>query len=176
MMTYDRNGLQLSPKGETHNAYRMTYVDFTRKKFAAYARGNETESHISIKRIGYFDDPRTAAFVAQEFEKKYDKVQVDYLIDSGTFVQTVVEFTGSIDIPEWQYPAEGMTKDDLDSEFVYKFNRVDNAREALVEAIQLTGVTVPPVKKAKLMIKEVENLYKLGISYRDAAMKTVKGV
>ena len=172
---YDHNGLELTPAADTMNAYRLTAVDLTEKKFSAYASAKPTyKNEWSMIKIGMFKDSRDAAFVAQQFEKHYDKVTVRQMVTDKTFRDVANEFVANLEIPEWQYPAEGFTIEELlgGGYEVYKKNYVDNARDALVEAFKVSGKKIPVIAEAKKLIERVEQLYKTGITYREAA-KTV---
>lgn len=171
---YDRNGLQLSASNDskTLNSYRLTAVDMTHKKYNAYARASRPKGNMqwSMFKIGnLFEDARDAAFVAQEFEKEYTQEQVRTMVTDGVFYDVAREFVENLDIPEWQYPAEGLTIEDITNDYGYKVNRVDNAREALVEAISVFNKKTPPLKEAKVLINKVNKLYNGGLSYREAA-------
>ena len=170
---FDRNGLELTPAADTMNAYRLTAVNTKTKKFSAYAAGTrKSNQEFNMFTIGLYDDPRDAAYVAQEFEKKVSKSQVREMVTDGTFPEFAKEFQSNIDIPEWVYPAEGMTIDEM-LNTTYKRNYVLNAREALVEAINVFKKPVPSLKAAAEMIKRVEAAVKEGMTLRTAAAKVI---
>lgn len=172
-MSYDMNGLQLTSVSESKNSYRLTAVDLSQKKIAAYAASKPPHNNVwSMHKIGLYKDPRDAAFVAQEFEKKYDKSAVRQMIVDGTFYEIAREFRETIEIPEWKYPAEGMTIDEMIGG-KYKTNYVNNSRDALLEAIRIANIKVPPINKAKEMMNSVEDFVRSGITYREAAKKVV---
>lgn len=175
-MAYDKNGLQLSPVAETRNTYRRTAVDMTQRKFSAYAASRPTRlNEWAMHTIGLYKDPRDAAYVAQEFEKLYDKVAVRQMIIDDTFTEVAKEFRENIDIPEWKFEAEGLTIEEMLGETGYKRNYVDNARDALIEALHVAGIKTPALKEAKLMMAAVEKLVsKNGMTYRRAAKKVVE--
>jgi hypothetical protein len=169
----DRNGLELTPAADTMNAYRLTAVNTQAKKFAAYAAGTrKSNSEFNMFTIGFYGDPRDAAYVAQQFEKKYSKSQVREMVVDGTFAEVAKEFRSNIDIPEWVYPAEGMTIDEM-LNTTYKRNYVLTAREALVEAINVFKKPVPSLKDAAVMIKRVEAAVKEGMTLRAAAAQVI---
>lgn len=173
---YDHNGLQLTPAADTMNTYRRTAVDLTTKKFNAYAASKPRfKNDFSMHPFAQFKDPRDAAFIAQEFEKLYDKVKVRQMVTDGTLREVANEFIKNTEIPEWQFPAEGFTIEELlnGGYEEYKRNYVDNAKDALVEALRVSGKKTPDLKTAKSMIEEVEALYKTGMTYRLAAKEVV---
>lgn len=172
-MSYDLNGLQLTPVSDSKNTYRLTAVDLTAKKFCAYAASKPAHRNDwSMHTIGLYTDPRDAAFVAQEFEKLYDRVAVKQMIVDATFNEIAREFRENIEIPEWKYQAEGLSIDDMLGG-KYTTNYVDNAREALIEAIRVAGIKTPVIAKAKEMMAKVDKLVKTGITYREAARQIV---
>ena len=169
----DRNGLELTPAADTMNAYRLTSVNTSTKKFTAYAAGTrKSNQEFNMFAIGAYTDPRDAAYVAQEFEKKVSKSQVREMVTDGTFAEFAKEFRTNIEIPEWVYPAEGMTIDEM-LNTTYKRNYVLDAREALVEAINVFKKPVPSLKDAAVMIKKVEAAVKEGLTLRAAAAKVI---
>ena len=172
-MSYDMNGLQLTSVSNSLNTYRLTAVDLAQKKFSAYAASKPSHNNEwSMHHIGMYKDPRDAAYVAQEFEKLYDKVTVRQMIIDGTFSEIAREFRENIEIPEWKYPAEGLSIDDMLGG-KYTTNYVNNAREALVEAIRVAGIKTPAIQQAKIMMNRVEELVRTGITYREAARQVV---
>lgn len=172
-MYYDQNGLQLTPVSDSKNSYRLTAVDLLQKKFAAYAASKPPHNNVwSMHTIGLYKDPRDAAYVAQEFEKIYTKEQVRQMIVDSTFTEIAREFRENIDIPDWKYRAEGMSIEDMLGG-KYTTNYVNNARDALVEAIRVAGVKAPPINKAKELMNKVECLVRTGITYREAARKII---
>lgn len=171
---YDRNGLELSPIQDSLNAYKFTAVNTNTRNYSAYAQATRGKGVYSMVTISKFDDPRDAAFVGQEFNKLYNVQQVYEMVVDKTFADVVKQYLEQLDIPEWQYPAEGLDWDDITGENGYKKNRVDNARDALVEALRIEGKTTPALPAAKKMIAEVEKLYNEGMSFREAAKKVVK--
>jgi hypothetical protein len=178
---YDRNGLQLSTaQSETLNSYYKTAVDLTIKKYAAVAYATRRHNNEwAMFTIGDYDDPRDAAYVAQEFFKVYSKESVRTLQTDGEFSQVAREFRETIEIPEWQFPAEGLLIEDILNESAngYKQNYVADARTALLEAINVFKLQTPNLKTAKTLINKVEEAYKTGLSYREAArnIMNVKG-
>ena len=174
---FDHNGLELTPAAETMNAYRLTAVDLKAKKFAGYARAKPRfKDDWSMYRIGYFSDPRDAAYVAQAFEKKFDSVKVRQMVTDGLFDEIAVEFSSSLEIPEWKYQAEGFSVEELINGGYeeYKKNYVDNAKEALVEFFKVTNTKPPTLEVAKKLIADVEKMYKTGKTYRESA-KAIMG-
>jgi hypothetical protein len=97
------------------------------------------------------------------------------MITDCTFDDVCVEFLCEIEIPEWEYAAEGMLIEDITNDYGYRQNYVNNASEALKEAISVFKLKTPDLKSAKKLIDLVEKKYKEGISYREAA-KNVLGV
>lgn len=172
---YDRNGLQLTPVQNTLNSYKFTAVDTTARMHTAYAQATRNRGVFSMVTIGKFKDVRDAAFVAQEFAKVYNEEQVYEMALDKTFTEVAKDFMKNLEIPEWQFPAEGLDWDDILGENGYKQNRVEDAREALVEAIKLFGVKVPNMSHVKEMINRVNDLYNNGHSFREAA-KTVLNI
>lgn len=176
---YDHNGLQLTPAADTMNAYRRTAVNLGEKKFSAYAASRPRfKGDFSMHSIGMYKDPRDAAFVAQEFEKLYDKEKVRQMVTDGTLTEIARDFRETIEIPEWQYEPEGFTIEELlnGGYEEYKRNYVDNAKEALVEALRVAEKKTPDLKTAKKMIEEVENLKASGMTYRNAAKTVVEKI
>lgn len=170
---FDRNGLELTPAADTLNAYRLTAVNTKIKKFTAYAAGTrKSNNEFNMFTIGLYNDPRDAAYVAQTFEKKMSKAQVREMVTDGTFAEYAKEFRSNIEIPDWVYPAEGMTIDEM-LNTTYKRNYVLDAREALVEAINVFKKPVPSLKEAAVLIKKVEAAVKEGMTLRAAAAKMV---
>lgn len=175
MYAYDQNGLELTPVSNSLNAYRLTAVDVTTQKYAAYAASKPThKNEWSMHTIHLYKDPRDAAFVAQEFAKVYDKVAVRQMIIDGSFNQVAKEFRENLEIPEWKYQAEGLTFEDILGG-KYKTNYVNNAKDALVEALRVFNMKAPALKIATKMMAEVENLVKNGMTYRSAAAAIVGG-
>ncbi|MFA7408557.1 MAG: hypothetical protein WCY93_12155, partial [Anaerolineaceae bacterium] len=129
----------------------------------------------SMYDLGEFHDPRDAAFVAQEFAKQYDRGAVRQMVTDEVFYQVAREFRENIEIPEWVYPAEGLLIEDIKNDYGYKTNYVSCAREALVEVVKVFQMKPPALKDAKRLIAKVEDLFKAGCSYRDAA-RQVMGV
>jgi hypothetical protein len=170
---YDRNGLQLAASNDpkTKNSYRMTSVDLKERKYFAYARASRPKGQMqwSMFKIAGFNDPRDAAFVAQEFEKQHKSEYIRELVTDGLFYKYAKEFAQNIDIPEWKYPAEGYLIEDHLNDYGYKVNRVDSARDALVEAIKVFGLKPPSLKEVPNLIAAVEKNYEEGMSYREAA-------
>lgn len=173
MYAYDLNGLELTPVSDSLNAYRLTAVDTTNEKYSAYAASKPThKNEWSMHTIGLYKDPRDAAYVAQEFAKLYDKVKVRQMIIDGTFTEVAREFRENIEIPEWKYPAEGLSFEDILGG-KYKTNYVNNAKDALLEAMRVFNIKAPALDAAKKMMAEVENLVRQGMTYRNAAHKIV---
>lgn len=169
MYAYDLNGLQLTPVSDSLNAYRLTAVDTVNEKYSAYAASKPThKNEWSMHTIGLYKDPRDAAHVAQEFAKLHDKVKVRQMIIDGTFTEIAREFRENIEIPEWKYPAEGLSFEDILGG-KYKTNYVNNAKDALLEAMRVFNIKAPALNIAKKMMDEVENLARQGMSYRSAA-------
>lgn len=172
-MSYDLNGLQLTPAADTMNTYRLTAVNLREQKFSAYAASRPShKDEWSMHRIGLYSDPRDAAFVAQEFEKCYNKDQVRVLVKDGIFNEVAKEFRENLEIPEWQYPAEGLTIEEMLGGS-YTRNYVDNARDALVEVIKVSGAKAPPLAQTKTLMARVEELVRGGITYRMAARQVI---
>lgn len=175
MYGYDLNGLELTPMAETLNSYFLTAVQTKLRKYEAYAAGTSKKNVWTKHRIGMFNDPRDAAFVAQEFARIYSKDTVDELVRDGNFAEVAKEFRETIEIPEWKYPAEGLDFDDIEGGS-YKLNYVNNARDALVEAIKVLGKKVPSIADAKKMISKVEDSVAEGMTYRTAAHQLVERI
>ena len=178
MDMYDRNGLELTnAERESFNTYKFTAVDFKERKFTAYAPSTKYNNwNFCMHTIRHYRDPRDAAFVAQEFHKIYDRHAVSDMINAGTFREICNEFIENLDIPEWKYPAEGYTIEELLGEkVIYKKNYVGNAREALLEAFEVFNVTNrPSLDAAKKMMNRVEELYRNGMTYRQAAAEVIQ--
>jgi hypothetical protein len=169
---YDRNGLELTPKSDSRNTYKGTAANMKGKFWYSTARSNDKTKmggHISWHTFGRFQDPRDAAYAAQEFAKIYNKEAVDSLVESGEFYETAKAFVANLDFPEWKFPAEGLSIDEMLGEPLYKFNRVNDARDALVEAIKVFDLKAPDLKTAARLLGEVESLYNQGYTYREAA-------
>ena len=174
---YDRNGLQLSnAAAETLNTYRLTTVDLTTRKYSAYARASRPKGQMqwSMFKIGaQFKDPRDAAFIAQEFEKVYTHDQVRQMYTDGVFYEVAREFVKNTEIPEWQYPAEGLLVEDILNDYGYKQNYVPDSKTALREAIAVFGMKPPSLKEIPILVKKVQELYDQGLTYRQAAMQVL---
>jgi hypothetical protein len=170
---YDRNGLELSPIQDSLNAYKFTAVNPKIRAYSAYAQATRGKGIYSMVTIARFDDARDAAFVGQEFAKAFTIDQVYQMVIDKTFDDVAKDFVANLDMPVWQYPAEGLDWDDITGENGYTKNRVDNAREALVEALKVCGKPSPALAVAKKMIAQVEALYKNGMSFREAAKNVV---
>lgn len=172
-MAYDRNGLELTPICNSKNSYKFTTVVPASRKYAAYAQAVRFSGVFSMVTIGKFDDPRDAAYIGQMFSKQYDINQVYQMVIDKTFDQVAEQFIKDTEIPEWKYPAEGLDWDDILGVKGSTKNRVDSAREALIEALKNAGKPIPVLAKAKQMIAEVEKLYNQGMSFRGAAKHVV---
>lgn len=169
----DRNGLELTSVSDSLNSYRLTAVNTKIKKIIAYAAGTrKSNNEFNMFTIGQYDDPRDAAYVAQEFEKKVTKAEVRQMVVDGTFADFARKFRNDIEIPVWAYPAEGMSIDEMLGS-VYKRNYVETAREALVEALGIANKKAPALKEAAAMIKKVDDLVKTGLTLRQAAATVV---
>lgn len=172
---YDRNGLELSPVSESFNAYKFTSVDFTTKRYDAYARGTRKhQNQWNMFTIGTYKDPRDAAYVAQKFDEEHDNQFVRDLVTDGEWYKYAREYRENIDIPEWEFPSEGLTIEDIELDYGYKTNRVSSPKEALIEAIKVFGKKPPVLKYVKPMVDAVEELYEDGLTYRQAAQKVVE--
>lgn len=170
---YDRNGLELTPVQTSLNAYKFTAVNPKARVYSAYAQSTRNRGVYSMVTIAKFTDPRDAAFVGQEFAKIYDEDTILQMAIDGTFKEIAVEFVHSLTIPQWTYPAEGLDWDDIHGSKTGLINRVENARQALVEAIKVADKPIPPLSACKALIARVESMYASGdYSYRSAA-KTV---
>jgi hypothetical protein len=170
---YDRNGLELTPVQTSMNAYKFTAVNVAGRNYTAYAQATRNRGIYSMITIAKFDDARDAAFVGQEFAKKFTISQAYEMVLDKTFDAVASEFVTSIDMPVWQFPAEGLDWDDIVGGAGYEKNRVDNAREALVEALKIASKPAPALTAAKKLIDSVEKLYSDGMSYREAAKLVV---
>lgn len=170
---YDRNGLELSPIQDSMNAYKFTAVNPAIRAYSAYAQATRGKGIYSMVTIARFDDPRDAAFVGQEFAKRFTEDDVYQMVIDKTFDDIAKDFVDNLDFPVWQYPAEGLDWDDIIGNDGTKQNRVDNARDALIEAIKAAGKATPALAQAKKMIAEVESLYHNGMSFREAAKNVV---
>jgi len=174
---YDRNGLQLSTaQSETLNTYRLTAVDLKTRKYNAYAQASRPkgQNQWAMFHIGtQFKDPRDAAFIAQEFEKVYDKDQVRRMHTDGIFYEVAREFISKTEIPEWKYKAEGLLVEDILNDYGYKHNYVPDSKTALREVISVFGLKTPKLKEVKQLVEQVETLYNQGMTYREAARKVM---
>ena len=169
---YDNNGLELSQMNDTLNTYLYTAMNVKTRKVVAYApiRLNTTVKFGMIT-IGFFTDPRDAAFVAQSFNKLYTKEQSTQMSIDGTFREVAKDFIANLEIPEWEFEAEGLSFDDITGEGErYMFNYVNNARDALKEAVKKFNVKVPSLEVLKKLEAKVDALVKSGASYRAAAI------
>lgn len=173
---YDKNGLALTPMGDSKNSYLYTAMIMGTRKVSAYARVRKEKGvNFLMASIGMFDDPRDAAFIAQEFAKAYNVDQTTQMKVDGTFREISKEFIKNTEIPEWQFPAEGLTFEELEGEGAdgYMFNYVNNAKDALREVVQMFKLKAPAVKAIPALITKVEELVKGGETYRAAARKTM---
>lgn len=167
----DRNGLELSPNQESLNAYRLTSVNTKGKYYSANAYSNpDRRLTYAMHLIKNCKDPRDAAFIAQEFEKHYSRDVVTDMVLSGDFKQAVEEFLSNLEIPEWKYPAEGLTFEEMECDWGYKKNYVTDAREALIEAFSIFGVKKFPLNTIPIFIAELESrVFDGSKTYRTAA-------
>lgn len=170
---YDRNGLELSPIHDSLNAYKFTAVNTATRTYSAYAQATRKKGIYSMVTIARFDDARDAAFIGQEFGKKFTEQDVHQMVIDKTFGDVAKDFVDQLDIPVWQYPAEGLDWDDIVGSNGDKKNRVDNARDALIEALKAAGKSTPALAQAKKMVAEVDGLYLNGMSFREAAKNVV---
>ena len=174
---YDRNGLELSPVSHrTMNSYKFTTVDLKIKRYNAYAsiHSKYENENFGMVTIRAYKDPRDAAFVGQEFNKMYNKFVARELQDAGDLRDVITDFLENVEIPEWKFPSEGLSIEELLGEVKYRTNRVDSAKEALIEAIKLTGSKPPALNLINEIVKKVEKLYKEGLTYREAALEVIK--
>ena len=171
---YDRNGLELSPIQDSLNAYKFTAVNPKIRAYSAYAQSTRKKGIYSMVTIARFDDARDAAFVGQEFAKRYNEQEVYQMVIDKTFDDVAKDFVDGLVMPIWQYPAEGLDWDDILGNDGTVKNRVDNSRDALVEALKIAGKPTPALAKAKQLIAEVDKLYNQGMSFREAAKEVVK--
>lgn len=171
---YDLNGLELTQVADSLNSYKLTAVDTKIRKISAYAASRPNHKNdFSMHTIGQYNDPRDAAYVGQEFAKRYDKVTVKQMVIDGTFRAVANEFRESIEIPEWKFRAEGLDFDDIFGG-KYEKNYMDNSRDALLEAIRVLGKKTPALPEAKKLMAEVDKLVNAGgITFRQAAHKLV---
>lgn len=169
---YDQNGLELSPISDAKTAYKATAANEAARNFSAIANAKHAKFRMQV--IGKFADDRDAAFVGQEFAKLYDEHAVGQMVKDGVFRDVADEFLAGLDIPVWQFPSEGMSWDEMSGDETYTKNRVEGAREALVEAIMVFKLTPPPLKMVATLVKKVEQMYKDGVAYRDAAKQVLK--
>jgi hypothetical protein len=176
-MNYDRNGLEFSTIADTMNSYRYTAVDVKCKKYVAYAQAARPKGNNqwAMFPIAEYDDPRDAAYVGQTFATKYSRDEIRQMVTDETFRDSCKKFIADIEIPVWQYPAEGLLIEDITNDYGYKQNYVNSATEALKEAIAIFKMKIPDLKSAKVLVNLVETKYKEGMSYRDAA-KVALGV
>ena len=165
---YDRNGLELSPIQESLNAYKFTATNTKARNYSAYAQLTRNRGLYSMATIGKYKDARDAAFVGQAFAKVFNEQQAYEMVLDKTFEEVAADFVSKLEIPEWKYPAEGLDWDDIHGSNGCK-NRVDNAKDALIEALKIMKKQTPALPKAKKMIEEVEALYQTGKSYRESA-------
>jgi hypothetical protein len=175
---FDHNGLELSPVAESMNAYKMTAVSLTRKKFSAYANAKPRfKNEFAMYSIGMYNDPRDAAYVAQEFAKQYTPEQTRQMVIDGSIYQIAKEFRENIEIPEWKFSAEGLTINELINGGYEMFNHnyVDNAKDALIEAIKVYNKKTPALNEVKKIMETIEKLHDDGETYRNAAKEIVSG-
>lgn len=176
MYAYDNNGLELTPVANSLNAYRLTAVDMTEKKYAAYAASKpRRKNDWSMHTIGLYKDPRDAAFVAQEFAKLHDKVAVRQMITDNTFIDIVRAFRETIEIPVWKFDPEGLSFDDILGG-KYKTNYVNNAKDAIIEALRVFQKKTPSLAEGKILLQKVEAMVKSGLNYRQAAHSVIVDV
>ena len=171
----DRNNLELSKVQKGLNAYRFSYVHKVRKSFMASAYASfVAHSKTSTFDIMHYDDSRDAAYVGQTFMQEYDPETVRALYESGDLGPTVREFLSTVEIPVWEFPAEGYTKADLTEGMNYEKNRVEGAIDSLREVFKALEMKAPPLKEIPALIATCEALYAEGFSWRAAALETVK--
>ena len=170
---YDRNGLALSPVATSNNAYVFTSLNIRQRKFNAYARMAGARKEFTMLNFGAFNDPRDAAHIAQEFNKAYCKDQIRQMYVDDTFQEIAKEFINNTEIPDWKYPAEGLTVADIECDYGYTDNWVAGPREALVEVIKVFGIKPPPLNEAKVLVQKVSQLVASGMSLRQAARQAV---
>lgn len=174
-MTYDQNGLELSPIAECKNAYLRTTVDLTAKKFTAYAYAKATRTgEWTMYTFARFDDARDAAFVAQEFQKKYPPEVCRQMVTDGTLLETGRQFAADLEIPEWKYPAEGFTiEEHLNGGYSDGMkNYVDNARDAMREALKAAHKKAPKLSMVSAILSKIEMIkMEQNVTYRIAAQQ-----
>lgn len=178
-MSYDSNGLELTTSlADTLNTYLYTAVDQKNRRFDAIAIPGfpAHANRFNMIDIASYKDPRDAAFIAQEFAKEFSKEEIRTMIIDGTFRETAKQFAATTEIPEWQFPAEGLDFDDILSDYKYDRNWHETARDALVEVFKNIPGKRPALKEVNRLIKMVEE-YKAKHScpYRTAARAVVIG-
>jgi hypothetical protein len=172
---YDRNNLELSKVAKGLNAYRFSFVNiphgmFTASVYAAHVSYSKTNTFT----IKSYDDPRDAAFVGQAFMALHSPDDVRALYDSAQLFDTIKEFLLTIKIPVWEFPAEGLTQDDLTGDLSYDKNRVEGSMDSLREVFKVLKMNIPPLKEIPALVATCEALYVKGMSWRAAALETVK--
>lgn len=176
---FDFNGLPLtqSVKADSLAAYLHTTMNMKIRKFGAYAPiFPNVQMKFSMASIGMFEDARDAAYVAMEFNAAYSKEQSTQMIIDGTFKEVAKEFIENLEIPEWKYPAEGLTFDEIEGlPADYKMIYSTSAKDAISKILKEFGLPVPKIEIAKKMISEVEKLHAdTGVSYDLLARECLK--
>jgi hypothetical protein len=175
-MSYDFNGLPLSPvtdSANSNNAYLYAHMDWNNHKYVAKTPiilNNVTRTPHAF--LGSYDDARDAAFVAMTFAETYSKDAATAMYMDGTFRDVVDEFLANLEIPEWKYPSEQITFAEFENakEEGYTTNRVEGAREAILEILKIKNLKAPNLTEAKALIAKVEAMVKAGThNYRQAA-------
>lgn len=173
---YDKNGLPLTPMNESKNSYLHTAMSMTTRKVSAYAHiRKEKGVTFLMASIGMFDDPRDAAYVAREFASAYTIDQSTQMKIDGTFREIAKDFVKNLEIPEWKFPAEGLTFDEIEGNDSagYSLNYVNSAKEALREVVSVFKLKAPSVKDIPALMGKVEALVEAGETYRAAARKVM---
>ena len=176
---YDFNGLPLtqSVKANSLAAYLHTAMNMKIRKISAYAPiFPNVQMKFAMVKIGLFEDPRDAAYVAMEFNKQYTKDQATQMVVDGTFNEIAKEFVENLEIPEWQHPAEGLSFDEIEGiPADYAMIYSTSAKDAINKVLKEKGLPVPKIEIAKKMISEVEKLHAdTGVSYDLLARECLK--
>lgn len=178
MSGYDFNGLPLtqSVKADSLAAYLHTAMVMKIRKISAYAPiFPNAQMKFGMVKIGLFEDPRDAAYVAMEFNKQYTKDQATQMVVDGTFNEIAKEFVENLEIPEWQHPAEGLSFDEIEGiPADYAMIYSTSAKDAINKVLKEKGLATPKLDEAKKLIEQVEKMHQeTGVSYDLIARKVI---
>lgn len=174
----DRNGLFLSARaGKTVNTYYLTALDRMLLKWQAYTRLSKlNNTEMTLRSVGFYDDPRDAAYVAQAWQRKFSGDDVRKMVENDTFAEETRKFRDNLKIPKWMFPAEGMSA----AEIVYyeaatkaaKEFPSEDPKQCLRIALKMfMAGYVPPLAIVNFLFKEMKE--ETTLSTWEAAKKVI---